>query len=72
MLVLQQDRTHTNWVQNKEKALTWRNMEVKSKYHSNAIFAFIDQEDLDEIKEWTNKSEEKVKLMELPKTQDFQ
>ena len=52
---------------NQKKTLTWRKKEVKSKYHNNKIFALIDLEDLNEMKEWTHKIEEEAKLMELPK-----
>ena len=74
MLVLQQDRTHTKVkcrTRKNQKKITWRNKEVKSKYLSHNIFALIDLEDLDKIKELTHKMEEEAKLMELPKTQDF-
>ena len=46
--------------------------EIKSKYHSNKIFSITDLDDIDEIKEYTQKIEEEARLMELPKTQDFQ
>jgi hypothetical protein len=54
------------------KPLTWRKKEIKSKYHSNKIFTITDLDDIDEIKEYTKKIEEEARLMELPKTQDFQ
>ena len=54
------------------KPLTWRKKEIKSKYHSNKIFKITDLDDIDEIKEDTQKIEEEARLMELPKTQDFQ
>ena len=54
------------------KPLTWRKKEIKSKYHSNKIFSITDLDDIDEIKEYTQKIEEEARLMELPKTQDFQ
>ena len=54
------------------KPLTWRKKEIKSKYHSNKIFTITDLDDIDEIKEYTQKIEEEARLMELPKTQDFQ
>ena len=34
------------------KPLTWRNKEVKSKYHNREIMALIDLEDMCEIREW--------------------
>ena len=54
------------------KPLTWRKKEIKSKYHNNKIFSITDLDDIDEIKEYTQKIEEEARLMELPKTQDFQ
>ena len=40
------------------KPLTWRKKEIKSKYHSNKIFSITDLDDIDEIKEYTQKIEE--------------
>ena len=57
---------------NQGKPLTWRNKEIKSKFHSNKIFALVDLDNVEEKKEWTRKIEEEAQLMELPKTQDFQ
>ena len=54
------------------KPLTRRKKEIKSKYQSNKIFSITDLDDIDEIKEYTQKIEEEARLMELPKTQDFQ
>ena len=54
------------------KPLTWRNREVKSKYHSNKIMALTDLGDIEEIKEWTQKIEAEAMLSEIPKSQDFQ
>ena len=54
------------------KPLTWRNKEVKSRYHNGKIMALTDLGDIDEIKEWTQKIEEEAMLTELPKNQDFQ
>ena len=53
------------------KPLTWRNKEVKSKYHSNKVLAITDLEDLEELQEWRHKIEEEAKLMELWKTRIF-
>ena len=50
--------------------MTWRNKEIKSKFHNNKIFALIDLDNVEEMKEWTRKIEEEAKLSELPK--DFQ
>ena len=50
----------------------WRNKEIKSKFHNNKIFALVDLENVEKMKEWTNKIEEEAQLMELPKNQDFQ
>ena len=55
---------------NQGKPLTWRNKEIKSKFHNNKIFALIDLDNVEEMKEWTRKIEEEAKLSELPK--DFQ
>ena len=55
---------------NQGKPLTWRNKEIKSKFHNNKIFALIDLDNVEEMKEWTRKIEEEAKLTELPK--DFQ
>ena len=56
---------------NQGKPLTWRNKEMKSKFHNNKIVALVDLENLDEMKDRTNKIEEESKLMELPKNQFF-
>ena len=55
---------------NQGNPLTWRNKEIKSKFHNNKIFALIDLDNVEEMKEWTRKIEEEAKLSELPK--DFQ
>ena len=56
---------------NQGKPLTWRNKEIKSKFHNNKTFALVDLENVEEMKEWTRIIEEEAQLMELPKTQHF-
>ena len=50
---------------NQGKPLTWRNKEIKSKFHNNKIFALINLDNVEEMKEWTRKIEEEAKLTEL-------
>jgi hypothetical protein len=55
------------------KPLTWKNKEVKSKFHSEKILAITDFGDMDEVREWREKIENKAKHPEKPTNdQDFQ
>ncbi len=53
--------------------MTWRNKEVKSKFHSRKILVITDFGDINEAKEWTEKMEAEAKQNEKPTNdQDFQ
>ncbi len=55
------------------KPLTWKNKEVKSKFHSKKILVITDFENMDEAREWREKIENEAKLPERPTNgQDFQ
>ena len=55
------------------KPMTWRNKEVKSKFHSRKILMITDFGDMDEAREWRERMEAEAKLAEKPTTeQDFQ
>ena len=56
-----------------DKPMTWKNKEVKSKFHSKKIVAITDFGDMDEAREWREKIETEAKLPERPTNgQDFQ
>ncbi len=53
--------------------MTWKNREVKSKFHSRKILVITDFGDINEAKEWTEKMEAEAKQKEKPTNeQDFQ
>ena len=55
------------------KPLTWKNKEVKSKFHSKKILVITDFGDMAEAREWQEKIEAEAKLPERPSSgQDFQ
>jgi len=55
------------------KPMTWKNREVKSKFHSRKILVITDFGDINEAKEWTEKMEAEAKQAEKPTNdQDFQ
>ena len=55
------------------KPLTWKNKEVKSKFHAKKILVITDFGDMDEAREWREKIETEAKLPEKPTNgQDFQ
>ncbi len=55
------------------KPMTWRNKEVKSKFHSRKILVITDFGDMDEARDWREKMEAEAKLTEKPtNNQDFQ
>ena len=55
------------------KPMTWRNKEVKSKFHSRKILVITDFGDMDEAREWRERMEAEAKLTEKPTNdQDFQ
>ncbi len=55
------------------KPMTWKNKEVKSKFHSKKILTITDFGDMDEAREWKEKIEIEAKLPEKPSNgQDFQ
>ena len=55
------------------KPMTWKNREVKSKFHSRKILVITDFGDINEAKEWTEKMEAEAKQTEKPTNdQDFQ
>ena len=56
------------------KPLTWKNKEVKSKFHSKKIMMITDFGDMEEAKEWIDKIETEAKQTEKPSASspDFQ
>jgi hypothetical protein len=53
--------------------MTWKNREVKSKFHSKKILVITDFKDMDEAREWREKIESEAKLPEkLTNDQYFQ
>ncbi len=53
--------------------MTWRNKEVKSKFHSKKILVITDFGDMDEAREWRERLEAEAKQTEKPShEQDFQ
>jgi hypothetical protein len=46
------------------KSLTWKNKEVKSKFHSNNVMLITDFGDMDEAREWKDKIEAEAKQTE--------
>jgi hypothetical protein len=53
--------------------MTWKNKEVKSKFHSKKILVNTDFGDMKEAREWREKIENEAKQPEKPKNdQDFQ
>ncbi len=53
------------------KPLTWKNKEVKSKFHSTKILVITDLGDIDEALEWQEKIETEAKLPEKQANQIF-
>jgi hypothetical protein len=55
------------------KPMTWKNKEIKSKFHAKKILVITDFGDMDEAREWREKIETEAKLPERPTNgQDFQ
>jgi hypothetical protein len=55
------------------KPMTWKNKEVKSKFHSKKILVITNFGDMDEAREWREKNKNEVKLPKRPTNgQDFQ
>jgi hypothetical protein len=55
------------------KPITWRNKEVKSKFHLNKIMLSTDFGDKDEAQEWREKIEAEARQTDKPaQTPDFQ
>jgi hypothetical protein len=55
---------------NKNKPLTWKNKEMKFKFHSNQILLIIDFGDMDEAREWQIQIE--IQAKQATKSEDFQ
>jgi hypothetical protein len=53
--------------------MTWKNKEVKSKFHSKKIVVITDFGEMDKAREWRERIKTEAKLPERPTNgQDFQ
>jgi hypothetical protein len=55
----------------RNKPLTWKNKEAKSKSHSKKILLITDFGDMDYASEWQQKIEAEVKLAEKPASSPY-